>query len=159
VNIREIGEMPRRVQATIGLVVGVVVLALVLYFARDCLAMFRLDKTQADFWDIVVKFIGGLVAGVGAIVALSKYFEERAKYNQAALIEAQKPFSTKRQEVYFQLVSATSLIGIKPRADPLRHDAETLFEHLYYGAVPMVADDQVASGLNPTSGALGLQRR
>ncbi|MEH2485874.1 hypothetical protein [Bradyrhizobium sp. AZCC 2230] len=151
-KIGEFAERARRYgQPLIGLIAGIVVLALVLYFAHDRLAMFRLDKAQADFWDIVVKFIGGFVAIAGAIVALSKYFEERVKANQAALIEAQKPFSTKRQEVYFQLVSATSMIGIRDRNDPVRRDAETQFWHLFWGAVPMVADDHVAKALDEFS--------
>jgi len=32
--------------------------------------------------------------------------------------------------------------------DRLRQDAETQFEYLYYGAVPMVADDQVARAVD-----------
>ena len=152
VNIREIAKrLPRKGLALIGLMVGTVVLAFALYFARNQLSMFQLDPKQAAFWDITVKFIGGLVAFVGAIIALSKYFEERAKDNQAALIEAQKPFSSKRQEVYFQLVSATSLIGNKGRTNPLRQDAETQFWHLFWGAVPMVADGPVAKAIDEFS--------
>jgi hypothetical protein len=133
-----------RFPALIGLVVGVVVLALLLYFSRGSLAAFQLGKEQASFWDIVVKFVGGLVAIVGAIVALSKTFEERAKANQAALIEAQKPFMTKRQEIYFQLVSATSLIGNKDPSDPVREEAISQFWWIFWGALPMVADHPVA---------------
>jgi hypothetical protein len=76
-------KMGVRFPALIGLVVGVVVLALLLYFSRGSLATFQLGKEQASFWDIIVKFVGGLVAIVGAFVAISKTLEERAKANQA----------------------------------------------------------------------------
>jgi hypothetical protein len=133
-----------RFPALIGLVIGVFVLALFLYFFRGSLAAFQLSKEQAGFWDVIVKFVGGLVAIVGAIVALSKTFEERAKANQAALIESQKPFITKRQEIYFQLVSATSVIGNKASNDPAREKAISQFWLIFWGALPMVADHQVA---------------
>ena len=136
--------MVARFPALIGLVIGVFVLALFLYFFRGSLSAFQLSKEQAGFWDIVVKFVGGLVAIVGAIVALSKTLEERAKANQAALIEAQKPFITKRQEIYFQLVSATSLIGNKASSDPAREEAISQFWWIFWGALPMVADHKVA---------------
>jgi hypothetical protein len=123
---------------------GVFVLALFLYVFRSSLAAFQLSKEQAGFWDIIVKFVGGLVAIVGAIVALSKTFEERAKANQAALIESQKPFITKRQEIYFQLVSATSVIGNKASNDPAREKAISQFWLIFWGALPMVADHQVS---------------
>jgi hypothetical protein len=94
------------------------------------------------------------VAIAGAALTLSKYFDERDKANNAALIEAEKPFSTKRQEVYYRLVSSTSTIGNRDAADPLRQDAQTQFWWLYWGAVPMVADDQVAEVVDTFSNAL-----
>jgi hypothetical protein len=106
---------------------GVFVLALFLYVFRSSLAAFQLSKEQAGFWDIIVKFVGGLVAIVGA-----------------TLIESQKPFITKRQEIYFQLVSATSVIGNKASNDPAREKAISQFWLIFWGALPMVADHQVA---------------
>jgi hypothetical protein len=135
-------------QAVAYFLLGLVVLLGFLFLAQHWLGSFGLAKAQADFWDAVFKGMGGLVAIVGATVALSKYFDEREKANRAALIEAQKPFSTKRQEVYFQLVSATSTIGNRGSDDPLRKDAENQFWQLYWGAVPMVADDQVGAAVN-----------
>ena len=91
----------------------------------------KLDKDQAAFWDIALKSIAGIVGVSGAWVALSKYFFEKEKSSQAALIEAQKPFQTKRQEVYYELVSATATIGNKDKDDKLRQDAEAAFWQLY----------------------------
>jgi hypothetical protein len=144
----------RKRRALMCLILSLVILTGFIFFARNWLTSLSLGKAQADFWDAAFKGIGGLVAIVGATVGLSKYFDERAKANQAALIEAQKPFSAKRQEVYFQLVSATSTIGNKDRSNPLRQEAETQFWQLYWGAVPMVADDQVALAVDAFSIAL-----
>jgi hypothetical protein len=100
--------------ATGCLAVGLIVLA-------GSFVSFQLDKDHASFWDTAVKAVGGLVALIGAAMAFSKYIDEREKANQAALIEAQKPFTSKRQEVYFQLLTATSMIGNKEdRSHPLR---------------------------------------
>jgi hypothetical protein len=115
---------------------------------------FALDKPQAAFLDSSFKGIGGLVALVGAALALMKYFDERKNENRIALIEAQKPFSTKRQEVYFQLVSCTATIGNRDRNDPAWKEAEAEFWWLFWGVVPMVADDQVGFAVNAFSEVL-----
>jgi hypothetical protein len=83
-------------------------------------------------------------------------FDESSKANQAALIEAQKPFYTKRQEVYYQLVSHTATIGTRDGdiRDHLREVAEEQFWLLYWGVVPMVADDQVGKAVDAFSDAL-----
>ena len=131
------------------LAVGLIVLA-------GSFVSFQLDKDHASFWDTAVKAVGGLVALIGAAIAFSKYIDEREKANQAALIEAQKPFTSKRQEVYFQLVTATSMIGNKEdRNHPFRQEAESQFWQLFWGAVPMVDDDEVAKAIDAFSVALG----
>jgi hypothetical protein len=136
------------------LVLALVVSVGFIFFKRDWLFSLSLTKGQADFWDAAFKGVGGLVAIAGVALTLSKYFDERAKANRAALIEAQKPFSTKRQEVYYQLVSSTSTIRNNDASDPMRREAQTQFWWLYWGVVPMVADDQVAEVVDSFSDAL-----
>lgn len=150
-------ELLRRIawiRRAAAVLVTVIIVAGLIYFERQWLASLSLNTTQAAFWDAAFKGIGGLVAIFGAWLGVSKYFEERSKANRAALIEAQKPFSAKRQEVYFELVSATSTIGNKGRDDPLWREADTQFWWLFWGAVPMVADDQVGAAVNSFSEAL-----
>jgi hypothetical protein len=142
------------IRAAAYVLIVVAIFAAFVSLEKPWLASLGMGKEQADFWDVAFKGIGGLVAIVGAAVGLSKYFDERAKTNRAALIEAQKPFSTKRQEVYFQLVSATAAISNKDRRDPLRGEAEAQFWLLFWGAVPMVADDEVGLAVNAFSVAL-----
>jgi hypothetical protein len=129
-----------------------------IYFERDWLFSLNMGTQQAAFWDVTFKGIGGIVAVAGAALALSKYFDERTKANQAALIEAQKPFYTKRQEVYFELVSATSTIGNRDKSEESRKEAERQFWWLFWGVLPMVADEQVGSAVNAFSVALDEHR-
>jgi hypothetical protein len=51
---------------------------------------------------------------------------------------------TKRQDIYFQLVSETAWIGTKDASDPRREEAISLFWWIYWGPLPMVADKEVA---------------
>src|SRR6476620_12230032 len=132
----------------VGLFIFLAVIACSLFLTRYAMGPFALSKPQADFWDVTFKAVGGLVAIIGAILALSKYFDEREKENRVALIEAQKPFSTKRQEVYFQLVSTTSTLANSDPSGPAWKEAEEQFWWLFWGVVPMVADDQVGSAVD-----------
>jgi hypothetical protein len=138
-------------RASVYVLIILVIFALFVFLGRPWLALLGMGKEQANFWDVAFKAIGGLVAIVGAAVSLSTYFDETAKANQAALIEAQKPFSTKRQEIYFQLVSATAAISNKDRSDPVWGEAYAQFWLLFWGAVPMVADDEVGLAVNTFS--------
>jgi hypothetical protein len=137
-----------------GLIFILVLSSVSVLFFRHWLWSLSLTKDQAAFWDVAFKGIGGVVAVGGAWLALSKYFDERAKTNQTALIEATKPFFSKRQEVYYQLVSATASIGNRGRDEPQRREAEAQFWWLFWGVVPMVLDDQVAVAVNAFSVAL-----
>lgn len=107
-----------------------------------------LDVRQAAFWDIALKAVGGLAAIVGAVVAAGKFFDEKARNTQVALIEAQKPFFTKRQEVYYELVSATSTLSTEVPDTPGYRAAEASFWHLYWGALPLVTDPEVGGATN-----------
>jgi hypothetical protein len=103
--------------------------------------------------DLAIKGVGGLVAVIGAWTALGKYLREKRKENETAKIESQKPFLTKRQEVYFDLLAVSASIATKAQSasiatkmqdDEHRKDAEDKFWQLYWGAFPVVADDKVS---------------
>ena len=103
-----------------------------------------LDDAQAVFLDIVVKAVVGLTAVLGAWLTASKYLAEREKEATASLIEARRPFMTKRQEVYYELVQTASTISNRGMDDPIRREAAMRFWDLYWGAVPLVADREVS---------------
>jgi hypothetical protein len=99
------------------------------------------EITAYQGWDLAIKGVGGLVALIGAWIALVKYLREKRKENETAKIESQKPFLTKRQEVYFDLLAVSASIATKMQDDEHRKDAEDKFWQLYWGAFPVVADD------------------
>lgn len=143
-----------RLLAWIFAAVAIAIVVALLFLERDHLSVLNLSPPQAAFWDIVLKGIGGVVALGGAALALTKYFDEKVKENRTALIEAQKPFYSKRQEVYYDLVSATACIGTRDRQDQLRIEAEDKFWQLFWGVIPMITDDQVGVAINAFSIAL-----
>lgn len=107
-----------------------------------------ISPRQEAFWDLALKGIGGLVAVAGATVATVKYLDEKARNTHVALMEVQKPFHTKRQEVYYELVSATSTLSNKAPGSPEYVCAEDKFWHLYWGALPLVTDRDVGGATN-----------
>jgi hypothetical protein len=139
---------PAKLRFVAGLIAAIAIVSWFLIWQAGWLGPLSLKREQADFWDIAFKGIGGFVAVAGSALALSKYFDEKSKENRAALIEAQKPFYTKRQEIYYELVSATSTIANRVRDDPIRDQAQIQFWQLSWGVVPMVADEQVAKAID-----------
>jgi hypothetical protein len=89
--------------------------------------------------------------------ALNKELALKAQANETARIESQKPFSAKQQEVYFDLLGTTSLIANRttdPNADPERAKAIEHFWVLFWGALPVVANKDVAAEADIFSVAL-----
>lgn len=107
-----------------------------------------LTDLQANFWDILVKGGTAVVALIGGFVAVTKFLHERREANRTALLEAQKPFLTTRQEVYSELVGCTAAIATRGDQDPKRIAAEERFWELYWGPIPLVADDQVGAAVD-----------
>ncbi|NKL40055.1 hypothetical protein GFL57_03335 [Rhizobium leguminosarum bv. viciae] len=131
--------------AVMSVVVALSIIAIIVYFAGGSLSI---EQKQMFFWDMAIKALGGFAALAGAWLAFSKYLHEKAIENQAAMIEAKKPFSAKRQEVYYDLVSTTSRIANRGKDDPIRKTAEENFWWLFWGGVPMVADLEVGGAVN-----------
>lgn len=121
---------------------------------RTGLSSLRLDKDQVGFWEIVFKGVGGVVGIVGITITVSKYFAEKQKENHNSLLVAQAPFFAKRQDVYFRLVSTTAILGNVSPKSPARRNAESQFWQLYWGDVPLVADEEVSMAVDLFSDAL-----
>jgi hypothetical protein len=104
--------------------------------------------------EFIVRAATAAVAVVGVPLAVMKYLNEKKKGNETAQIEARKPFSAKQQEIYFDLVSTTSLIS-NGNSDDLDHaKAREHFWILFWGALPMVATKEVAVAADAFSVAL-----
>ncbi len=74
--------------------------------------------------DVVSGLLPALIAVGGGLWALYKYLRDkkealdkdrviREQANKTAEIESQKPFSAKQQEIYFDLLTTTSLIATR----------------------------------------------
>ena len=112
---------------------------------------------QLQWWDFSLKAVASFLAIVGAYIAVIKYLDEKSKANQTAKIDSQKPFSAKQQEVYFDLLSTTSLIANRitlPNEDLERAKAIEHFWVLFWGALPVVANKDVAVAADAFSVAL-----
>lgn len=112
---------------------------------------------QLQWWDLSLKAVASLLAILGSYVAVMKYLDEKRKANETAKIDSQKPFSAKQQEVYFDLLGTTSLIANRttdPNQDPERAKAMEHFWALFWGALPVVANKDVAIAADAFSVAL-----
>lgn len=87
-----------------------------------------------------------------------RHADEQRETTRVALLEAQKPFSEKRQSVYYELVSSTAAICTRGEEDPVRIAAEQRFWELYWGPVPMVCDGTVGSAINRFEETLATKR-
>lgn len=136
--------------AIIAFVLFNIVVGLLIYFHPPWLRSPRLSEESSLFWDQYFKYIGATVAVIGIYLSLSRYFDQRESdlkqrenANQAALIEAQKPFFQKRQDIYEEFLSLTSFLGnLDCRTDDWQ--AKKLrFWQMYWGILRLVADDEV----------------
>jgi hypothetical protein len=115
------------------------------------------ESPQLQWWGFTLKAAASVVAIVGACLAVIKYLDEKSKANQTAKIESQKPFSVKQQEVYFDLLSTTAFIAnrvTEPSDDPDRKHAIEHFWCLFWGPLPVVANQKVAVAADAFSVAL-----
>jgi hypothetical protein len=100
--------------------------------------------TEYQWLDLAIKGVGGVGALIGVLFTLVKYFREKRKENETAKIESQKPFLIKRQEVYFDLLTASASIAAESQHDAHRQEAEDRFWQLYWGAFQVVKNKKVS---------------
>src|ERR1022692_4253976 len=110
--------------------------------------------SETAVFEFALKAIASLIALVGAYLAVRKYLDEKGKANETARTESQKPFSAKQQEIYFDLLSTTALISTSGKEDAAWGPAVDHFWVLFWGAVPMVADQGVSGMVDAFSEAL-----
>lgn len=99
-----------------------------------------------DF-EATAKIVASVVALLGAYVTIAKYLQEKRKANESARIEAAKPFSTKQQEIYLELVKTTAILSNR-QGHPEWEEAAKNFWVMFWGVIPMVADRGVAVAID-----------
>ena len=113
--------------------------------------------SQYPIPEMILSHLTALAAVVGGLFAVFKYLHEIKKARddqeesrkQAALtaaVEARKPFLARQQEVYFDLVNTTSILGNNYASTQKWQKAFKRFWELYWGEIPVVADAVTGAG-------------
>lgn len=116
------------------------------------------ETLSLHIWDLAIKTGTGLLAVVGGLLAVRKYLDDKKRAAEDAAETARKtialakadsikPFSAKKQEVYFDLLKTTAFISNRYNR-PGWQKAVDHFWILFWGAIPIVADEQVATALD-----------
>jgi hypothetical protein len=145
---------------------GVGLLAAVsIYACRGCLATWQLDHKQGLLWELVLKAVAGYVTIIGTVITAFKYIDEKARQRDqdrnAELRqraqdrrEERKDFLQERQAVYRRLgLSLARIMNYDP-ADPEWNPAKEKFYEIYWGEIPLVADEAVMKVVEPFSDVL-----
>ena len=156
----------------IALTAGAVVLlgaALAICYYRGNPATWQLEDKQAKLWDVVLRAGAGCVAIIGAAITVFKYFEDKARQRKQDLNaelrqmeqdrrEKIKDFLQERQTVYRRLgLSLATIMYYDPhdsRDVEEWNSAKKKFYEIYWGEIPLVADDAVMDLLKPFSAKL-----
>jgi len=133
-----------------------------IYACRGSLATWQLDHKQGPLWEVVLKAVAGYVAIIGAVITAFKYIDDRARQREqdrnAQLRqreqdrrEERKDFLQQRQTVYLRLgLSLARIMNYDPD-DPEWNQAKERFFELYWGEIPLVADEAVMRVVEPFS--------
>jgi hypothetical protein len=155
---------PYWIALAVGAGVGLAAFVLI-YFFRDNLATWKLDNKQGLLWEIVLKAVSGYVAIIGAIITAFKYIDEKTRQRvqdknaelrqrEQDRREERKDFLRERQAVYRRLgLSLATIMNYDP-PDPEWSAAKEKFFEIYWGEIPLVADEAVMEVVEPFSDAL-----
>jgi hypothetical protein len=86
--------------------------------------------------------------------ALAHQLVEEQRSDETRRLELRKPFTVKQQEIYFDLLNTTAILGNRYMNEPEWREAALHFWVLFWGAVPVVADEGVALALDRFSETL-----
>ena len=134
-----------------GAVVGLLA-AVLIYACRGSLATWQLDHKQGLLWEVVLKAVAGYVAIIGAVITAFKYIDDKALQREQDRREERKDFLQERQAVYRRLgLSLARIMNNDPPDPEWDHDppdpewdhAKEEFYKIYWGEIPLVADEAV----------------
>jgi hypothetical protein len=106
--------------------------------------MFRMDEDRARFIDAVTKAVAVAAVVFGGGWTVYTYFNTREKEERTALIEARKPFETRRLELYIEL--SASAAKLAETTDPKEYKRQ--YRHFYelsIGPLALVGDHDVGT--------------
>ncbi len=103
-----------------------------------------MDESAARTWDVGIKLAGLLGIAIGAGFSYFQYFDGVKRQETTALIEAQKPFLTERQELYAQATRAVAELATS-ESPTVKKEAAASFWALYWGPLATVESRDVES--------------
>ena len=133
---------------------GAVVLlgaAVAIYHYRGNLATWQLEEKQARLWDVVLKAVAGSVAIIGALITASKYIDEKVQQREQDWREKRKDFLQEQQAVYGRLGRSLARIMNHDPGDTDWNLVKEEFYEIYWGEIPLVADEAVMNLLKEFS--------
>jgi hypothetical protein len=109
-------------------------------------------------WEVVLKAVAGCVAITGALIAVFKYIGEKTRQREQDEREKRKDFYRKRQAVYRRLgLSLATIMWYDPDVPEdvdEWNSAKKKFYEIYWGKIPLVADEAVMNLLRVFSDKL-----
>jgi hypothetical protein len=150
---------------TAGALVGLVA-AVLIYLGSGSLATWQLDHKQGLLWEVVLKAVAGYVAIIGVVITAFKYIDEKARQREqdrnAELRqreqdrrEKRKDFLQERQAVYRRLgLSLAKIMNYDPSDTEEWKLAKEKFYEIYWGQIPLVADEAVMKEVKSFSDVL-----
>jgi hypothetical protein len=144
---------PYWIALTAGAGVGLLA-AVLIYACRGNLATWELDHKQGLLWEVVLKAVAGYMAIIGAVITAFKYIDDKARQRGQDRREERKDFLQERQAVYRRLgLSLARIMNYDP-PDPEWNPAKEKFYEIYWGEIPLVADEAVMKVVEPFSDVL-----
>jgi hypothetical protein len=109
-------------------------------------------------WDVATKFAGIVALLVGGIWSVWIYHQTAKQQASAAQIDAQKPFSSRRLEIYEKLSMLTSAVAQGDLPAQVRKAKRQELDQIVNGPLALVAQDKIFSALKDFYNCLDSQR-
>jgi hypothetical protein len=98
-------------------------------------------------WDTATKFASVIALLAGGMWTVWVYHETAKQQANAAQIEAQKPFASKRLDTYEKIVSLTAAIAETDLPAQVRHSKRQELDQTVNGPLALVAQDKIFAAL------------
>jgi len=98
-------------------------------------------------WDAATKFAGIIALVAGGLWSVWIFHATAKQQANAAEIEAQKPFATKRLELYEQLATLTAAVAQLDLPQQIRKQKRQELDQIINGQLALVAQDKVFAAL------------
>ncbi|HEY7303709.1 MAG TPA: hypothetical protein VH601_06340 [Bryobacteraceae bacterium] len=109
-------------------------------------------------WDAATKLAGIIALAAGGVWSVWVYHQSAKQQASAAEIDAQKPFSAKRLDIYEKVVTLASAVAQKDLPPPVRKAKRQELDQIVNGPLALVAQEKVFRALLEFYNCLDLQQ-